>query len=148
VNETLPGAAATRDLRAQLRIEWTALCWLCWAVGLDRVGLPTRIDSRPKLHAALLWASARQAALTGHELKPSARDHFHGLDETRLPASALAHLAAHYREIRAVLLFASDAECQSLWQDDLGREPNAPEVCEETPLSPSDRASPPDARSD
>ncbi|HEY0465088.1 MAG TPA: hypothetical protein VGC79_12800 [Polyangiaceae bacterium] len=128
VDETPPLANSTRELCLRARLEWTALCWLCWAVGLDEIALPERVESRAQLHAALVAASERQAALTGHELKPSAGRHFHGLDETQLPASALAHLADHYREIRAVLLFLSDPECQSPWQDDLGRELNAPET--------------------
>ena len=121
-------AESTRDLYLRARLEWTALCWLCWAVGLDEIALPERLESRGNLYAVLVSASERQAALTGHDLKPSALAHFHGLEEMRLPASALAHLADHYREIRAVLLFLSDAECQSPWQDDLGRESIAPEV--------------------
>jgi len=128
VDETLPRSKSTRELLIRARLEWTTLCWLCWAVGLDEVALPERLEARPNLYAALVLASERQAALTGHDLKPSAALHFHGLDETRLPASALAHLAAQYREIRAVLLFLSDGECQSPWQDDLGREPSAPEM--------------------
>jgi len=126
-DESPPRWGSTRELSARVRLEWTTLCWLCWAVGLDEIALPEHIQSRVELHAVLVAASERQAALTGHDTKPSAASHFHGLDETRLPASALAHLADHYREIRAVLLFLSDAECQSLWQDDLGREPHAPE---------------------
>ncbi len=112
---------STRDLAFSARVAWSALCWLCWAVGLNQLALPSALAPRPELYAALLLASERQAALTGHDLRPDAREHFHGLDETRLPASALAHLADHYREMRAVLLFASDRECQSPWQDDLGR---------------------------
>lgn len=128
VDEALPPSNSTHELCLRTRLEWTALCWLCWAVGLDRIALPERVESRPELYAALVLASERQAALTGHDLQPSAAPHFHGLDETQLPASALAHLADHYREMRAVLLFLSDAECQSPWQDDLGREPDAPET--------------------
>ncbi|HEY3253065.1 MAG TPA: hypothetical protein VGJ91_03920 [Polyangiaceae bacterium] len=127
VDELPSESKSTRELCQRARLEWTALCWLCWAVGLDQVALPQRIESRPELYAALVAASERQARLSGHDLQPSAAPHFHGLDETRLPASALAHLADHYREIRAVLLFLCDAECQSPWQDDLGREP-APET--------------------
>jgi hypothetical protein len=128
VDETLPCSKSTRELLLRARLEWTALCWLCWAVGLDQVALPERLEPRTELYAALVLASERQTALTGHELRPSGGQHFHGLDETLLPASALAHLADQYREIRAVLLYLSDGECQSPWQDDLGREPQAPEV--------------------
>ncbi len=135
VEESLTLARGVTALTAQARIEWTLLCWLCWAAGCSRVELPTQLAPRPELYAALVHASARQAALTGHELAPEVRGHFHGLDETLLPASALEHLAEHYRELRAALLFASDPECQSPWQDDLGR------------LNPSDRASLLDARS-
>jgi hypothetical protein len=110
-----------QELALKARLEWTTLCWLCWAAGLDRIALPERLTPRPELYAALLHASSRVAALDGAELSLEAYGHFHGLDETCLPASALSHLADHYREIRAVLLFVSDAECVSPWQDDLGR---------------------------
>lgn len=128
VDETLALPQSTRELCVRARLEWTALCWLCWAVGLDEVALPERIEPRPELHAALLTASERESALTGHDLKPSSEQHFHGLNEMLLPASALSLIADHYREIRAVLLFLVDEECQSPWQDDLGRTPGAPEI--------------------
>ncbi|HEX2671303.1 MAG TPA: hypothetical protein VHM25_10555 [Polyangiaceae bacterium] len=128
VDETIELSQSTRELGVRMRLEWTALCWLCWAVGLDEIALPERIESRPELHAALLTASQRQSVLTGYDLMPSSAQHFHGLDETLLPASALSMIADHYREIRAVLLFLVDVECQSPWQDDLGRAPSAPEI--------------------
>lgn len=112
-----------RELALRARLEWSTLCWLCWAAGLDRVALPTRLEPRLELYAALLHASSRVAALDGAELALETSGHFHGLDETWLPGSALAHLADHYREIRAVLLFVSDGGCVSPWQDDLGRAP-------------------------
>lgn len=114
--------APVRAIALSARLEWTALCWLCWAAGQDEVTLPAALTPPPELYAALLHASARATALRCHEdLRESGA--FHGLDETVLPGSALRHLADHYREIRAVLLFVSDPECLSLWQDDLGREP-------------------------
>ena len=123
VDETLSvGELDARELEVRARLEWTTLCWLCWAAGLDRIELPDRLAARPELYRALVTVSERQARLTGHELRPDRAAHFHGLDETLLPASALAHLAEHYREIRAVLLFVSDPECHSPWQDDLGRD--------------------------
>jgi len=128
VDETPSVPRSTRDLCMSARLAWTALGWLCWAVGLDAIELPDRIESRVNLYAALATASERQAELTGYGMRPSAAPHFHGLNETLLPASALSHLADHYREIRAVLLYVSDPECQSPWQDDLGRELSPPEI--------------------
>ena len=128
VDETIAPSQSPRELWVRMRLEWTALCWLSWGVGLDELALPERVEPRPELHAALLMASQRQSVLTGHDLKPSSAQHFHGLDETLLPASALSLIADHYREIRAVLLFLVDVECQSPWQDDLGRTPSAPEL--------------------
>src|SRR6185369_7345551 len=40
VDETIAPAQSTRELRVQIRLEWTVLCWLCWAVGLDEIALP------------------------------------------------------------------------------------------------------------
>jgi hypothetical protein len=133
VDETLPAVDGLAALTARAQLEWTLLCTLCWAAGSSQVELPERITPRAELYAALLHASQREAALSGDELAPESGSHFHGLDETLLPASALEQLAAHYREIRAALLFATDPECQSPWQDDLGRLGVG--------ASPSDRAS-------
>jgi len=121
VDETVPAVHGSTALSAQARLEFTLLSTLCWAAGSSQIELPQRLAPRPELFAALLHASQRAAALSGHEPVLDARAHFHGLDETLLPASALERLAEHYREIRAALLFATDPECQSPWQDDLGR---------------------------
>jgi hypothetical protein len=123
VDETLHvDGLSVRELRAQARLEWTSLCWLCWAAGLDQVAVPSVLVARSGLYAALMMASTRQAALNVHRLELDDAPHFHGVNEKLLPASALQHLADQYREIRAALLFATDPECQSPWQDDLGRD--------------------------
>ncbi|MES1173231.1 MAG: hypothetical protein ABUL62_02800 [Myxococcales bacterium] len=116
-----PAVVQVDETLSPKHAEWTLLCTLCWAAGSSSVELPERIAPRPELYAALVHATRRIAALSGHELEPDRGPHFHGLDETRLPATALEQLAEHYREIRAALLFATDPECQSPWQDDLGR---------------------------
>ncbi|RYZ07069.1 MAG: hypothetical protein EOO73_13460 [Myxococcales bacterium] len=103
------------------RLDWTALCWLCWAAGCSTVAVPARLAPRSELHAALVHASARVEGLEACVPAAQSGAHFHGLEEARLPASGLARLAEHYREIRAVLLFAIDPECVSAWQEDLGR---------------------------
>lgn len=128
VDETLSVAGSLVDLQVRAQLEWTLLSSLCWAAGSSQVELPEQITVRPELYAALLHASQRIEALSGHELAPDEAAHFHGLNERFLPASALELLASHYCELRAALLFDTDPECQSPWQDDLGR------------LSPWDRA--------
>jgi len=114
-------AASEKQLALDARVAWSGLCWLCWAAGLDQVGLPTVWRSRPELHRALLSASERCELLRHYAPPLDDAPHFHGLDESRLPASALARLARHYEEARAMLLFVSDPECLSPWQSDLGR---------------------------
>ncbi|MDF3069811.1 MAG: hypothetical protein K0R38_5412 [Polyangiaceae bacterium] len=113
---------STEEVAWRARLAWSALCWLCWAAGARSLGIPERIEAPSQLYAALVHTSERIAALCASMPAPPSTRHFHGLDETLLPASALARLAEHYREIRAVLLFASDPECVSPWQDDLGRD--------------------------
>lgn len=112
---------ALPELAWRARLEWTALCWLCWAAGASAVRVPEEPQPQPQLYAALVHASARVEALEGFAPAGAGSALFHGLEEALLPASALARLAEHYREIRAVLLFATDPECVSAWQDDLGR---------------------------
>lgn len=110
-----------KQLALEARVAWSGLCWLCWASGLDRLGVPERLCSRPELHAALWTVSERSEALRHHDSVLDDARHFHGLDERVLPAAALVHLARHYEEARAMLLFVSDGSCASPWQDDLGR---------------------------
>jgi hypothetical protein len=121
VDETLPVDGAPRFWLERGSLAWSSLCWLCWATGVDGIELPRRVRTRPELQAALELCTQRSQALTGFEPRADAAAHFHELDETVLPASALALLAQHYREARAMLLFACDPECVSPWQDDLGR---------------------------
>ena len=121
VNELLDVSELTPSHLAQrTQLEWAGLCWLCWAAGRDAVERPCELRARPELHEALLGVAIRLEQLAA--LAVSELPRFHRLDEMRLPASALAHIAALYREIRAVLLFAVDPDCQSPWQDDLGRD--------------------------
>ena len=125
IDETLAIARLTEhELMFRSRLEWLSLCWLCWAAGLNAVGPVHRVLPRPEVHDVLLSVAACIERLQNCE--PSSAQHFHRLDEARLPASALAILAQYYQEVRAVLLFACDPECRSPWQDDLGRDEAIP----------------------
>jgi hypothetical protein len=114
-------AGGPRELALEARLAWSGLCWLCWAAGADELAVPSVWRSRAELHARLQAVSGRIGVLRHHAPELDAGTHFHGLDERVLPASALSQLARHYAEARAMLLFVSDRECVSPWQDDLGR---------------------------
>ena len=60
VDETL--AVADRNVPALMRLcrsHWSALCWLCWSAGLDRVALPTTLEPPPSF--ASLFSSVRES---------------------------------------------------------------------------------------
>jgi hypothetical protein len=48
-----PTARAYRSCSRSQHADWAALSWLCWAVGLDRVGLPNTVTARGELAPAM-----------------------------------------------------------------------------------------------
>jgi hypothetical protein len=129
VDETLEIDPATPlpTLLRQARREWVGLCWMCWAVGLDRVALPGRIEAPPDFGPAAglsierLWR-CRDRLITGglRAMTQGVRSfEWEGVEIDVLPA-VLAEIAAdEYREMRAVFYWLCDEGVQSPWQDNV-----------------------------
>jgi hypothetical protein len=124
---TLDREASLPTLLRCARREWTGLCWLCWAVGLERVALPDAIAPPDAFGAAAgmsierLWR-CRDRLVTGGlraltQGVPSFK--WEGTDVERLP-STLAEIAAEeFREMRAVFYWLCDEGVQSPWQNNV-----------------------------
>ena len=129
VDETLaiePGTSLPTLLR-QARREWAGLCWMCWAVGLERVALPDAVHAPADFGQAAglsierLWR-CRDRLITGG-LRAMTQGvpgfQWEGIEIDVLP-SVLAEIAAdEYREMRAVFYWLCDEGVQSPWQDNV-----------------------------
>jgi hypothetical protein len=109
------------------RLDWIALCWLCWGAGLDRVELPPQLVPRAAYGRALatafqrVWRSRDRLQSLGLLARKQGVPSFtwHGAAvETLSPQWARA-ARDQYLEMRAALYFLGDETCRSLWQDDL-----------------------------
>lgn len=128
VDERLtPDTSSVPALMRQVRIEWQALCWLCFAAGASRVELPTTQRPQERFGRALSTAFSRHFRCIDQLQTGGLRSKVHqlrgfvweGLPVERLRRSALELARDDYREMRAVLFFCADASCRSAWQDDL-----------------------------
>jgi len=109
------------------RAEWSALTWLCWSVGLDRVALPAALSPPPDFGKACgmsverLWRCEDKVITGGLRALSQKVPGFswEGIAVDELPP-LLAEIATDdYRELRALFFWLCDAGVQSLWQDNL-----------------------------
>jgi len=131
VDETLDlGAWPLSGLMRLARVEWTALGWLCWSAGLDRIALPAALAPPRTFPAAAGMvlaraARARDVLVTGGLRSLTAGVPgflWEGLDIDRVPRIFAEMAADEYREARAVFLWLLFEENLSPFQSDL-REP-------------------------
>jgi hypothetical protein len=129
VDETLAIDASTPlpTLLRQARREWAGLCWMCWAVGLDRVALPQRVAAPAAFGQAAglsierLWRCRDRVITGGLRALTQGVPGFkwEGVEIDVLPV-VLAEIAAdEYREMRAVFYWLCDEGVQSPWQDNV-----------------------------
>ena len=115
------------ELMRRARVEWTALCWVCYSVGLDQVALPLTVNTPNSFHRAITTAFARHYRLVDQLQTAGLRSRAKGIPSfdwqgfpiEGLGSSLLRQARDEYLEMRAVLYFAADPTCRSLWQDDL-----------------------------
>lgn len=128
VDETV--LVATRGMPALMglaRASFTGLAWLCWAVGLDRIGWPEVVAERAAFPRALAHAVARawraRDAITTSGLRSMTQGvpgfTWEGLEIDAMPRAFAEICADEYLEMRAVMLFLSSPENLSPFQDDL-----------------------------
>ena len=111
------------------RADWAALCWLCWAAGLERVALPERLVKRLEFAVAVDRATSRcfrahdqlRSAGLVSRARGVAEFEWEGLPVSEL-SSTLAEIAAsELLETRAALFWSLFAENLSPFQSDLRR---------------------------
>jgi antitoxin component YwqK of YwqJK toxin-antitoxin module len=114
-------------LLAGAHADWAALCWLCWAVGLDEVALPSTIAPRPELAVATQWVVQRtwriKDRLSSGGLIGRAQGvpgfEWQGVDIDALPRH-LVEVAAHeYVAVRSMLIWLAAGDALSPFQDDI-----------------------------
>lgn len=109
------------------RREWTALSWLCWAAGLDRVALPDQITPPEKFgHAAAMmvervWRCRDKIATSGLRALTQGIPGFtwEGIEIDDMPALLVEICTDEHLELRALFYWLCDQGIQSPWQDNL-----------------------------
>jgi antitoxin component YwqK of YwqJK toxin-antitoxin module len=130
VDETMGldlGDAQLLRILRRARADWAGLVWLCWAVGLDRVALPSSLAPpadfarqavetmqrawrcRDKLNTSGLLALTK--GIPGFD--------WEGIFIDDLPAPLAEVMLDEYLERRAVFAWLCDPANRSPWQDDL-----------------------------
>ncbi|HWA72521.1 MAG TPA: hypothetical protein VG937_09310 [Polyangiaceae bacterium] len=122
-------ARATALLSAA-RANWSALCWLCWACGLDRIAMPERLERRPDFAAAVSMSlvrrfRARDRLTTGGLVSfakgvPSFT--WEGFEIDSIHARFASVVADEYLEVRAMFLWSMFPENASPFQEDLRKD--------------------------
>jgi hypothetical protein len=128
VDETLAlEGLGVAGLMMLARRQWAALTWLAWAVGLDRVALPTEVVPPTTFTAGAATAITRYFRVsdtlqTGglrarNAGAPSFR--FAGADIDELPATIVEIAREETHELRALFLWLLSPENHSPFQSDL-----------------------------
>jgi hypothetical protein len=120
------GAGASA-LLAAAHADHAALTWLCWATGLDQVGVPQSLAARPTLTAAMRLIGARYwrardlvttGGLVAHA-KAVPGFAWLGTDIDTLPPLLAEMLAAEYLAVRSMLIWLVSSDTMSPFQDDI-----------------------------
>ncbi len=127
VDETLDDDTAPPTLLRWARGDWAALCWLCWAVGLDRVALPAALEPRADYGQACgmvahrLWYCRDKTRMRGQGARAAGVPGFiwEGHDVAGLHPNIARLAELEYAESVAVLRWLSDADARSPWQEGL-----------------------------
>ncbi|HZL16770.1 MAG TPA: hypothetical protein VFG23_03375 [Polyangia bacterium] len=109
------------------QIDWGALTWLCWSVGLDRVALPDATVEPPLFAVAMkmivtrAWRAQDRLATGGLLARANGVPGFEwqGIDIDALPQHLARAAAEEYTAARSVFLWLASPEVVSPFQCDL-----------------------------
>ena len=128
IDETLElEGASVRTLLCRARDDWSALTWLCWSCGLDRVALPERVDppadfgQSAGMASERLWRCRDKLHMRGLGARMQGIPGFcwEGLEIDEM-SNAHARLAcSEYEEMQALMYWLTDSAVRSPWQDNL-----------------------------
>ena len=101
--------------------DWSALSWLCWAVGLDDIGLPEEVPGRPELAVAMKMFVRRtwriKDRLTTGGLVARSQGvpgwTWQGIDIDELPRHLAEMAAAEYIAVRSMFIWLASADALS-----------------------------------
>ncbi|HVV17179.1 MAG TPA: hypothetical protein VHH90_08250 [Polyangia bacterium] len=128
VDERLDAAGLTVPaLLTEAQADWSALCWLCWSVGLDALALPSEIAERPLMPVAMqtivtrCWRVQDQLKTGGFLAHCSGVSGFrwHGLDIDGIQPHLARIIAEEYLRVRAMFLWLASPDVVSPFQVDL-----------------------------
>lgn len=120
-------ATSVRGLAVTARADWDALCWLCWAVGLDRLAQPDAIRPPAELAAVVndtmvrafrCQDQVRTGGIAARVKKLPSFD-WEGTPVAALPRSFATVAARQYLERRAMLFWLMFEQNVSPFQADL-----------------------------
>lgn len=122
----LEGAPLLRILR-RMRADWAGLTWLCWGVGLERVGYPEQLVPPAQFARQALLAMERawrcNDRLNTHGLLALTKGipsfDWEGASIDQVPEALVNVALEEYLERRAVFAWLCDPANRSPWQDDL-----------------------------
>jgi len=125
--ELTTDGAGVPALLAAAHADWSALSWLCWAVGLGGVGLPDTVERSADLPAAMqlfvrrTWRIkdrlssgsliSRSQGVPGFE--------WQGVDIDELPRHLVETAAEEYVAVRSMFLWLASPDALSPFQDDI-----------------------------
>ncbi len=128
IDETVAvaGAGLPALMRAA-RANWTALSWLCWTAGLERVALPDTLSPPMEFPLAAgmsisrCWRAQDALATGGLRSMTAGVPGFvwEGLDIETMPKHLAQMAAEEYLEMRSVFLWLTSADNVSPFQSDL-----------------------------
>jgi antitoxin component YwqK of YwqJK toxin-antitoxin module len=109
------------------QVDWAALSWLAWSVGLDRVALPEALAEPPLFAVAMKMIVTRawraQDRLATGSLLARANGvpsfEWQGVDIDALPQHLARVVAEEYTSVRSLLLWLASPEVLSPFQPDL-----------------------------
>jgi hypothetical protein len=118
---------AIPTLLRMARDDWNALCWLCWAIGLDEVALAEDIRYRENfgkaagMAAQRLWRCRDKVHMGGRGAEMQGIEGFvwEGTEIDELHPAVAGIAESQYAEMQAMFYFLTDANNQSPWQDNL-----------------------------
>lgn len=111
------------------RADWAALCWLCWAAGLDQIALPERLVKRGEFAVAVDRATSRcfrvhdqlRSAGLVSRARGVAEFEWEGIPVSELSPTLAEIASSEQLEIRSALFWSLFPENLSPFQSDLRR---------------------------
>jgi antitoxin component YwqK of YwqJK toxin-antitoxin module len=102
------------------RADWSALTWLCWAVGGDGVTLPSKIAPRAELGPAVALANLRiervRQRISG-EFVSGPRLDWEGLELGSMDPGLLPLAEAELSEVQSVMTWLVNEDAPNPWQE-------------------------------